>query len=184
MVAIAFMDVETGASRSLRDPVTFRAFYDEALPRVYSYLFHRCGGRVAVAEDLTQETFLAAVKEIKRGKAVETPVAWALGIAKHKLVDHYRREDREERKAEAVREGLTVGDEVLSWNGEVSRARALAALREVAASQRAALALRYLDGLSVPEVAESLGKSVEATESLLARGREAFKRFYVEESDA
>lgn len=184
MVAIAFMDVETRASGSLRDPDAFRAFYDEALPRVYSYLFHRCGGRVAVAEDLTQETFLAAVKEIKRGRTVETPVAWVLVIARHKLVDHYRREEREERKAEAAREALAVDDELVSWDGEVSRERALAALRSVAASQRAALALRYLDGLSVPEVADALGRSVEATESLLARGREAFKRLYVEGTDA
>src|SRR3972149_7997714 len=76
----------------------FRAFYEEALPRVYTYLFHRCGGSVSVAEDLTQETFLAAVAEIKKGKHVNAAVPWVLGIAKHKLLDHYRRQKREERR--------------------------------------------------------------------------------------
>ena len=48
-------------------------------------------GSVTVAEDLAQETFLAAVAELKRGRAVETPLPWIFGIARHKLLDHYRR---------------------------------------------------------------------------------------------
>ena len=39
------------------DPERFRAFYEDALPRIYGYFLHRCGGSVPVAEDLTQETF-------------------------------------------------------------------------------------------------------------------------------
>ena len=59
-------------------------------------------------------------------------------------------------------------------------ASAIAALAAVAASQRAALVLHYLDGFSVSEIANALGKSVEAVESLLARGRVSFKRAYLE----
>jgi RNA polymerase sigma-70 factor (ECF subfamily) len=50
--------------------------------------------------------------------------------------------------------------------------------------QRAALVLRHLDGYSVPEVAAALGRSVEATESLLARGRRHFRRAYTGADDA
>ena len=50
----------------------------------------------------------------------------------------------------------------------------------MAASQRAALVLCYVDGFSVAETAALLGKSVEAVESLLARGRHSFKRAYEE----
>src|SRR3989304_1185968 len=82
----------------------FRAFYEEALPRVYTYLFHRCGGSVSVAEDLTQETFLAEGAEIKKGKHVEAAVPGVLGTARHKLLDHYRQKTREERQLAAVRE--------------------------------------------------------------------------------
>jgi RNA polymerase sigma-70 factor (ECF subfamily) len=60
--------------------------------------------------------------------------------------------------------------------------RVLGALTAVPASQRAALSLRYLDDLSVPEVARSLGKSLHATESLLARGRDAFRRALKEQA--
>jgi len=55
-------------------------------------------------------------------------------------------------------------------------------LLRVSAPQRLALTLRYLDGLSVPEVAEHLGRSVHATETLLARARAALRRIYLKES--
>jgi RNA polymerase sigma-70 factor, ECF subfamily len=48
---------------------------------------------------------------------------------------------------------------------------------------RAALALRYLDGLPVPDVAAHLGRTRHATEALLVRARIAFRRLYEEGSD-
>ena len=164
----------------LSSPEGFRAFYEETLPRVYTYFFHRCGGIASVAEDLTQEAFLAAVGEIKKGRPVKDPLPWVLGIARHKLLDHYRRQKREERTSAVSWEGQRSDDQLLTWDEEDSRERALAALGSMPASQRAALALRYLDGMSVPELARALGRSIRAAESLLARGRESFKRFYLE----
>jgi len=156
------------------DVASFRAFYDEALPRVYGYFVYRCAGNASIAEDLTQETFLAAVAELRKGREVEAPVAWVLGIARHKLVDHYRRQGRKEHT-------VTLDDDVeLVARDEQARESALAALARVPSAQRAALVLRHLDGLSVPEVAGALGRSIEAVESLLARGRVNFRRAYVE----
>lgn len=160
------------------DPASNAALYREALSRVYSYLLHRCHGNPQVAEDLTQETFMAAVKEMKK-PAVQFSIPWILGIARHKLVDYYRSQEREQRKLNAVQATLDE-DYLLVWEGEESRRRAVLALGSVPASQRAALVLRYLDGLPVAHVAEALGRTMPATESLLARGRASFKRAYVE----
>src|SRR6266699_648255 len=80
------------------DPDAFRAFYVDALPRVYGYFLHRSGGSVPVAEDLTQETFLAAVSELARGSRVQAPIPWIYGIARHKLLDYYRRQEQAERR--------------------------------------------------------------------------------------
>jgi RNA polymerase sigma-70 factor (ECF subfamily) len=183
MLAIPFMEISAPRAEPALglDPQSFRAFYDEALPRVYGYFLHRCGGSDVVAEDLTQETFLAAVGELKKDKRVATPIAWIYGIARHKLLDHYRRQERVDRPlavapvAEELEEELVVDDK------EAARERAGAALASVAASQRAALVLCYVDGYSVPEAARLLGKSAEAVESLLVRGRQSFKRSYLEE---
>ncbi|MEP6812458.1 MAG: RNA polymerase sigma factor [Actinomycetota bacterium] len=157
------------------DADSFRRFYEDALPRVYGYLLQRCGGSAAVAEDLTQETFLAAVTELKKGRPVDAPVAWIYGIARHKLLDHYRRQERLERRR--LREPAAEPAPPHEADD-----RALAALAAVPATQRIALVLRHVDGLSVPEVAAALGRSIEAVESLLARGRVGFKRAYGEAS--
>ncbi|HEY1294809.1 MAG TPA: sigma factor, partial [Chloroflexota bacterium] len=51
------------------------AMYRTALPRVYGYLLPRCGS-VSTAEDLTAETFLAAVDASRQGRLPEVSVAW------------------------------------------------------------------------------------------------------------
>jgi RNA polymerase sigma factor (sigma-70 family) len=56
----------------------------------------------------------------------------------------------------------------------------VAALAAVPASQRTALVLCYLDGFTAAEVGDQLGKSTAAVHSLLERGRESFKRAYLE----
>jgi RNA polymerase sigma-70 factor, ECF subfamily len=159
------------------DPVAFRAFYAEALPRVHGYLLRRCGGSVETAEDLTQDTFLAAVSELRRGRRINLPIPWVLGIARHKLVDHYRRQERTEPRSPAM---AAQPAQVPIEGGDVARERTLTALAAVPAAQRAALVLRHLDGLSVPEAAQALGRSIESVESLLARGRVSLKRAYLE----
>jgi RNA polymerase sigma-70 factor (ECF subfamily) len=182
--AIPFMEISTPAVGAPLDtsPQAFRAFYDDSLPRVYGYFLHRCGGSVQVAEDLTQETFLAAVSELKKGRTVVTPVAWIYGIARHKLLDHYRRQERARRELTLAWNEEEVEDDLVVPDDEVARERAVTALASVAASQRMALVLCYVDGFSVTETAALLGKSVEAVESLLARGRQSFKRTYREGS--
>ena len=77
------------------------AIYRVALPQVYGYLLLRCGS-VAVAEDLTAETFMAAVAATKQRRVQEVTVAWLVGVARHKLVDHWRRVAREQRGLAAV----------------------------------------------------------------------------------
>ncbi len=174
------MKVLTSESEvELSDTEAFRAFYEEALPRVYTYFFHRCGGKTQIAEDLTQETFLAVVSEMKKQRIVARPVAWVLGIARHKLLDHYRRQKRGEREV-TMPFADQRGDDQLAWAREDWREQTLVALGAVPASQRAALVLRYLDGMSVAEVARAIGRSVRATESVLARGRDSFRRLYLE----
>ena len=53
-------------------------------------------------------------------------------------------------------------------------------LAKLGPHHRSALTLRYLDGLSVPEVADHLGRTVHATEALLVRARNAFRAAYPE----
>ena len=179
MFAIPLMDVAVQEVAALGlDPEEFRAFYEEALPRVYGYFLHRCGGSVPLAEDLTQETFLASVDELKKGRRPETPMPWIYGIARHKLLDHYRKQARAEQPVAET--GLGLEESAVPVQDDGGRERAVAALAAVPTSQRTALVLCYLDGFTAAEVAGELGKSTAAIHSLLERGRDSFKRAYLE----
>jgi RNA polymerase sigma-70 factor, ECF subfamily len=150
------------------------AMYDRALPQVFGYLRVRAGSET-VAEDLTAETFLAAVQAIERDAVANLTVAWLVGVARHKLVDHWRRQARETRNLRLLPEADSEPDGV---DERFERARTREVLAELGPHHRAALTLRYLDGLSVPEVAVHLDRTVHATEALLVRARNAFRVAY------
>ncbi len=162
---------------------SFAALYTSTFAEVYAYIFHRCGGVRSIAEDLTQETYLAAVRNIQEGKGDEVSLPWLIGVARHKIIDNFRRREREQRRLSVVASDHALIEMALPSSQE-TRERALAALESIPAVQRAALVARYLDDLPVPEVARLLDKSVHATESLLARGRENFRRRFGEAEDA
>jgi RNA polymerase sigma-70 factor (ECF subfamily) len=149
--------------------------YDTALPQVYGYLHARCRD-TALAEDLTAEVFLAAVGAVRRGGAPPA-VGWLIGTARHKLVDHWRREARERGALRLAADELEDSD---PWDAELDVLRAREVLGELGPHHRAALTLRYLDGLSIPETAELLGRTRHATEALVVRARAAFRRCYQE----
>lgn len=158
--------------RSPRPATGLLDLYDRALPQVYGYLIARCGER-SVAEDLTSETFLAATRQSSDGPV---SVAWLIGVARHKLADHWRRQAREERLIRAV--GENTGESEDPWETELDVVRAHQLLEGLAPQHRAALTLRYLDGLSVQEVASVLGRTVDATEALLVRARRQLRKAY------
>jgi len=148
----------------------FLRLYDQAVGPVYGYLVRGCGGRRALAEDLTQETFLAAIAAARRGRDDQLTLPWLMVVARNKLVDHYRRSGREARSQSAAATARA-GPRADETTGGAS-----ALLAGLPPAQRVALFLRYVDDLPVAEVARTLGRSVHATESLLARGRAALRR--------
>jgi len=173
----------TGARSDLgavfADETAFRAWYERSLPNVYGYLFHRCGRNPELAEELTQQAFVEAVRSYGRFRGQADATTWVVGIARHKLVDHYRRAERETRRLAAL------GARELGAGRAESAPPTVPddiddALALLPALQRSVLVLHYMDQLSVREVARSLGKTEAATASLLARGRDAFRQAYSE----
>jgi RNA polymerase sigma-70 factor (ECF subfamily) len=164
------------------DAERFLALYDAALPYVYGYLLARCG-RPVLAEELTSETMLAAVDALKRDAAPDSlSIAWLLGIARHKLVDYWRRLGREERSFHTVGSQLSESED--PWDVHLDGLRARQTLEQLAPQHRAVLTLRYLDDLPVADVADILDRTLHATEALLVRARLAFRRAYSEQEDS
>jgi RNA polymerase sigma-70 factor (ECF subfamily) len=118
---------------------------------------------------------------VNEGKVPAISVAWLVGVARHKLVDHWRRQAREERRLAAVAPQPQSSDD--PWDAVLDEARAREVLERLGAHHRVALTLRYVDDLSVRDVAAHLDRTVHATEALLVRARAAFRQVYDERGD-
>src|SRR5712672_311242 len=139
----------------------FASWYGRTLPRVYAYLLSRCGSDVALAEELTQQAFIAAVDQRSRFDGRSDTTTWVCAIARHKLADHFRALEREERRrmrleVHEIQVAQSSADHALGLD---DRAAIEDALRSLPASQRAVLTFVVLDDLPVAEVARLMGKS-------------------------
>jgi RNA polymerase sigma-70 factor (ECF subfamily) len=78
------------------DERAFTAWYELALPRVYGFVLGRVGGEVALAEEISSSAFLDAVRARHSFDGRSDPVTWICSIARNRLLDHYRREARDQ----------------------------------------------------------------------------------------
>jgi len=151
----------------------FRAFYDRALPEVYGYLLTRLGD-ASRAEVATAETFDGVVPQWPLPANVKFEVAFAVGLARHRLADEYRRQDqhvKRRRRYAAMRSSAAAHRTTAAVDRRVHWA-----MVALPAMQRAAMVLRHVDGLSVREVAAILGRGSRVAEFLLLRGSRTLHR--------
>lgn len=142
-------------------------------PRVLGFSARLLGGDRAEAEDVTQEAMLRLWKIAPEWRTGEAKVTtWLFHVTRNLCTDRLRKRrgvdldaipEPEDESPGAVR-GLMDADRKTALNA------ALLALPE---RQRVAVTLRHLEGLSNPEIAEAMEISVEAVESLTARGKRA-----------
>jgi RNA polymerase sigma-70 factor, ECF subfamily len=164
--------------------------YTHYLDSVFSYVQFRVQNHTE-AEDITAETFAAALTALPRYRGDSTPYAWLLGIARQKIAEAARRRDRTRHRELpegelSERDRETLG---LLLTADIRQLPEDALLREEARQvmgqllerlpepQREALLLQVRHGLSIREVAEVMGRSVEATNSLLQRARASIFRY-------
>jgi RNA polymerase sigma-70 factor (ECF subfamily) len=137
--------------------------------RLRAYLRRRLSAFPDEVEDLVQETLLAL--HLQRGTYDPAlPLsAWAVAIARHKLVDHWRRRGRREGLHEAIDD---VDERLLAVEADDGGARRdlEILLRELPQSQQQAIVLTKIEGLSVAEVAQRTGASESAIKVRVHRG--------------
>jgi RNA polymerase sigma-70 factor (ECF subfamily) len=169
---------ETATVQPARNPAEdLLAIYDRALPQVFGYVVRRCGIN-ALAEDITADVFMAAATALKAGTVDEIGVGWLIGTARHKLIDHWRRNERHQKALTLI---VTDTVEPDPNDEPISTTHTHEVLEQLTAEHRGALTLRYIDGLPVTDVATILSRSVHATESLLQRAKAAFRHIAAEQ---
>src|ERR1051326_5658693 len=126
----------------------------------------------ADAEDVTQTTFMNAYRAIERGERPRTPQNWLIAIAHNVCRQRFRQSQRRPNEVE-LNESLA---EAMEQDEDAVSAEDLRrALGHLAFNQRAALVMRELEGRSYQEIAEILGLSVSAVETLIFRARRALR---------
>ena len=140
----------------------FLAFYDATFAEAYRYAGRLCGDDRAAAEDLVQDSYLAVLRRFRDGGEVVLTIGYVVTTIRHRYLDGIRHDSREERRLRLI---------VTSDDDSTAPPPTVPALADLPPRERAALVLRYVDDLSVPEVATALQLSVHAAESLLARAR-------------
>ena len=154
------------------DSEAFGQLYDHYQGSVYRFVYYRTRSQM-LAEDLTSETFLRALRNMSgfrwQGKDFG---AWLMTIARNLCTDHYKAgRTRLEQTTEdmGVHDDATEGPENAVLNGLTNEVL-LDGLRRLSEEQRDCLIMRFLQGLSIAETAEVLGRSEGAIKQLQLRG--------------
>ncbi len=155
------------------DPNAAEELVAEHADALYRFVYHQVGGVIQDAEDIVQETFLAAVRQAGRFRGQSRLRTWLFSIASHKVADHWR---RQRRRAELpLFEDHPLVDKAVGQEGMLERLEdrqmIRAALLRLPPHYRTALVLRYVEGLSVAETAQVMKRSVKSVESILVRAR-------------
>jgi RNA polymerase sigma-70 factor (ECF subfamily) len=154
----------------------FLEIYDETFRTVYGFIYARVG-EAAAAEEILQETYAAAWASMGRFMEKSREATWILGIARHKIADHYRRAFRTARHEEALEDrddpGSGEGPEDFVMRKE-TRQTVEKALKKLKPAYRYALAMKYLDGYSVKEIAKVFGKTQKSVDGILRRAKACF----------
>ncbi len=163
--------------RAMRgDRVAFSQLYRHHVQQVYRYIYARAGN-AQDAEDITSQTFLAALENIKSYRPPAAFAGWLIGIARHKCVDHWRRNGA--RATVPIDEGTETaasGDRVAEWLDQRLELNQLQRVLQTLAPDRAeAVTLCLLAGLSAAEAGQVMDKSEAAIKKLIWRGVQDLK---------
>jgi RNA polymerase sigma-70 factor (ECF subfamily) len=164
------------------DAAAWQTLYQRALPAVWRQAYALVGN-VHVAEDITSESMLALLKNIDRLQTDAPKIAgWLRVVVRCKAADHQRKVFRARDKLPATVDvysnGRAAGDPSAPLEVEETRIDVLRVLDEMPDRQRVVLEWKYLDGLRVREIAERLGESEKAVETVLYRARREFRRLF------
>lgn len=166
------------------DADAFGELYDRYVDQVYRYVYYRVGS-AQVAEDLTSETFLRALRRLSsftwQGRDVG---AWFVTIARNLIADHYK---SSRYRLEMTTDDVSESGAKLTQDGPenavleaMQNKVLLEAVKRLNAEQQECIVLRFLQGLSVAETALAMGKNDGAIKALQYRAVRSLGRLLPE----
>lgn len=173
------------------DEQAFRDLFDSYYPRLFRFAVARLNGDRETSADVVQQTFCKAIQRLDSYRGEAALYTWFCQICRNLIVDYCRANHREAQRVvliedhanvRAILEALSAPradqPEVGVWQRDVRRL-VQATIDTLPARYGDVLEWKYVDGLSVKEIAERIQVSAKAAESLLTRARTAFREAIV-----
>lgn len=173
------------------DEAAFEAFFADYFPRLYRFALTRLDGDADAAEEVAQVTLIRGVQKLHTYRGEAAMFTWLCTFCRREVSRWRERsgrvaevdllEERAEVRAalEAVAAASTDTPETVLGRRELSRLVQVT-LDHLPAQYGNALEWRYIQELSVGEIASRLNLGYKATESLLTRARQAFRQGFAQ----
>lgn len=161
------------------DEVQFAAIYDQFAPKIFAYCYFRVSSREE-AEDLASQVFLRAWDHLASGRRVTNVPGFLYRIASNLVVDFYRR--RGNKREVSLDDPRTASDipDAIDVPGEFDRDLTIKSVREkihqLPDPYREVVVMKYINDLTVHEIAEVLGISENNVSVRLHRAIEKLRR--------
>jgi RNA polymerase sigma-70 factor (ECF subfamily) len=167
------------------DSTAMEEFYNLYRSRLHTLISEQVDRDEAVAEDLVQETFLAALDSLDKFRGDSHLYTWLRSIAFHKINDFYRHKAREPKYTEsspdfdAMKQLEQTGDDkpatLTVMEFEEIRQSVRQALGDLPHDYQKVLVMKYLQEMPVLQISQIMGRSPKSVEGLLARARKAMR---------
>ncbi len=174
------------------DAAAFQDVFDRFFPRLYRFALARLDGDSDLAGEVVQLTFCKAIERLDSYRGEAALYTWFCQICRNAIADHWRRSHRAGRKVvlledlpnvRAILDAMVAPamdqPEVDVWRHEVRRL-VQATVDALPGHYGDVLEWKYVDGLTVKDIAARLDVGPKAAESLLTRARDAFRVAMVE----
>lgn len=152
----------------LGDKSALTVIYNTYIKSIYRYLYSRVGN-APDAEDLTAQTFLAALEFLPRYQHRNTFTAWIFQIARNKAMDYFRSNRHVQAEIKESLPDPTQSDILETVIVGESRARLNSSIQLLNEDERELIRLRYTAELSYVEIAQLLGRKEDAVRKALRR---------------
>jgi RNA polymerase sigma-70 factor (ECF subfamily) len=165
------------------DEEAFESFFELNFAPLYRFALKRAGGDAEAAEEIVQTTLCRAVRKLSSWRGEASLLTWLCAICRNEIASYYESKRKEPSMVDWTEDipEIRAAIESLSMRGsDELRRRTIAGtvqsiLDRLPARYGDALEWKYIEGLSVAEIATRLGVAVKAAESLLTRARVAFR---------
>ena len=159
-----------------RDEEQILETYRATIEQLYRYVSRNCGGDRTLAEDVTQETWLRAVREWRKKGPPDQPIAWLTTVARNLLVSYYRRKRPAPLDSVSPGEVLAALDNGRAADSSEISAVVCHALARIPAAEAQILEAFHFDDRRMSQIAATLGLSERAVEGRLRRARQRLRR--------